>query len=90
MASTTQTVTENVKYALSGARYHTAAIENPDFVPPSDFQFPDNLQPVPINPKGPTEVPVKTYLDYSKPENEVRLGLDHCRTRMVVLEQQFD
>ncbi|ETN44609.1 uncharacterized protein HMPREF1541_10279 [Cyphellophora europaea CBS 101466] len=68
----TETTTDSVKTTLSGARYHTCVVENHDFVPPKDFEFPGNLVPVQINPKGPTEVPVKTFVDYSKPENEYR------------------
>jgi hypothetical protein len=70
--SATQTSTDTLKTTLSGAKYNTAVVENHEFVPPKDFVLPDNLVSVPINPKGPTEVPVKTYFDYSKPENEVR------------------
>lgn len=37
-------------------------------MPPKDFKFPDALKEVPINPKGPTEVPLKTAREYT-PEN---------------------
>ena len=72
----TQTVTETAAPAgvarLDAQRYRTSLIENPDFVPPAHFEVPANLEQVPINPVGPTEIPVKTTLDYSKDDVEVR------------------
>ncbi|KIX02484.1 uncharacterized protein Z518_08425 [Rhinocladiella mackenziei CBS 650.93] len=38
---------------------------NPDFVPPKDFELPSTLAEVPLNPKGPTEIPQKTARDYN-------------------------
>ncbi|KAH8172501.1 lamB/YcsF family protein [Sarocladium implicatum] len=72
----TQTVTETAAPAgvarLDAQRYRTSLIENPDFVPPAHFEVPANLEQVPINPVGPTEIPVKTTLDYSKDDVEYK------------------
>lgn len=60
---------------LETQRYHTSLVENHDFVPPADFVIPGNLEQVPINPVGPTEIPVKTTLDYTKEDVEVSYTL---------------
>jgi sulfonate dioxygenase len=49
-------------------RVHTSHVPNPDFIPPADYKLPENFQQVTINPKGPTQVPLKTARDYSKEE----------------------
>lgn len=56
---------------------HTSCIPNPDFIPPEDFVFPPTLQEVPINPKGPTEIPVKTHCDYTKDKYKYKDFIPH-------------
>ena len=68
MSQTTTIAQTEATVPVQAARYHTSAVPNPDFEPPKDFKFPDGLREVPINPKGPTEVPMKTLLDYDKVE----------------------
>lgn len=65
--SQTQTTSSIIHGAttLSLPRYHTSLVENFGYVPPEDFTFPDALKEVPINPKGPTEVPLKTAKEYT-------------------------
>ncbi|KAH7025654.1 uncharacterized protein B0I36DRAFT_375758 [Microdochium trichocladiopsis] len=70
--STTSTGTEPATIRMP--RYHTSLVENRAFVPPKDFEFPAGLKQVPINPQGPTEVPVQTALDYSKDDIPEPLG----------------
>ena len=48
------------------SKIHTSFTPNETFVPPEDFAFLLTLQEVPINPKGPTEIPMKTKHDYAK------------------------
>jgi hypothetical protein len=67
----TETAVPTSVTRLEAQRYHTSLVENPDFVPPADFEVPANLEQVLINPVGPTEIPVKTTLDYSKDDVEV-------------------
>ncbi|KIW01858.1 uncharacterized protein PV09_06707 [Verruconis gallopava] len=50
---------------LAAAKIYTSCVPNLDFVPPPDFKIPESLQQVPINPRGPTEIPLKTQHDYS-------------------------
>ncbi len=46
-------------------KIHTSFKLNVNFVPPEDFAFLPILQEVLINPKGPTEIPLKTQHDYT-------------------------
>lgn len=39
--------------------YKTWLVPNDEFIPPKDVQIPPSLAEVPINPKGPTEIPLK-------------------------------
>ena len=45
---------------------HTSFTPNTDFVPLEEFAFLPTLQEVPVNPKGPTEIPMKTQHNYTK------------------------
>ena len=51
---------------------HSSCVANPDFVAPEDFAFLPNLQEVPINLKGPTEIPYKTRCNYTKEDYEYK------------------
>ncbi len=47
-------------------KYHSSLKEpNLNYVPPKDFKVPGNTDAVPINPKGPTELPQTLNVDYS-------------------------
>ena len=47
------------------SKIDTSFTPNANFLPPEDFAFLPTLQRVPINPKGPTEIPLKTQLEYT-------------------------
>ena len=47
------------------SKIHTSFKPNTNFVPPANFAFLPTLQEVLINPKGPTEIPLKTQYDYT-------------------------
>jgi sulfonate dioxygenase len=65
--STTITGTQSSPtVTVTAGKIFTSCVPNPDFVPPQGFKFPSSLQEVPINPKGPTEIPLKTQHDYTK------------------------
>lgn len=49
-------------------KVHTSYVSNLEFTPSENFSFLPTLQEVPINPKGPTEIPLKTRRDYTKDE----------------------
>ena len=56
---------------------HTSFTPNADFVPPEDFAFLPTLQEVPISPKGPTEIPMKTQHDYTKDDYKYKAFLPY-------------
>ncbi|RFU28342.1 hypothetical protein B7463_g8009, partial [Scytalidium lignicola] len=53
----------NVEF--KGYKWFTGTIPNTDFVPPEGFKISPMSQEVPINPKGPTELPQKLNADYT-------------------------
>ncbi len=38
---------------------------NVNFVPPANFRYPDAVAELPLNPKGPTELPWKLHWDFT-------------------------
>lgn len=51
--------------SYKGSKWFTGTKPNHDFIPPKDFRFPGNTTEVPINPKGPTEIPQSLTADYN-------------------------
>ncbi|RDW83530.1 TauD-domain-containing protein [Coleophoma crateriformis] len=51
--------------SYKGSKWFTGTKPNHDFIPPKDFRFPGNTTAVPINPKGPTEMPQTLTADYT-------------------------
>ncbi|KAI9710160.1 MAG: hypothetical protein M1820_002962 [Bogoriella megaspora] len=74
--STAEQLALNTSPAVN-SKVYTSYIPNADFVPPKDFVFLSSLQEVPINPKGPTEIPEKTKRDYAKEEYKYKDFLPH-------------
>ncbi|CZR58592.1 uncharacterized protein PAC_08484 [Phialocephala subalpina] len=50
---------------FKGHKWFTGTIPNDEYTPPKDFVFPGNSSPVPLNPKGQTEIPQKLTADYT-------------------------
>jgi sulfonate dioxygenase len=51
---------------IDNPEVHTSYDLNPGFIPPNDFEFLPTLHRVPINPKGPNEILLKTQQSYTK------------------------
>ncbi|KAJ9131792.1 TauD-domain-containing protein [Pleurostoma richardsiae] len=47
------------------SKIRTCLVTPEDWVPPADFKFPDTMVEMPLNLRGPTEVPQKTQRDYA-------------------------
>jgi len=76
--SATETITKAaetiglpVEKGESKPRWHSSLKEpNLNYVPPKDFKVPGNTVAVPLNPKGPTELPQTLNVDYTNYEFE--------------------
>ncbi|KAF3400166.1 Alpha-ketoglutarate-dependent sulfonate dioxygenase [Penicillium rolfsii] len=52
------------------SKIRTCVVSPMDWEPPKDFVFPSTMVELPLNPRGPTEVPQKTRRDYAKEDYE--------------------